>query len=287
MLDVWEQQSSENKEPAGESWEEWKANIEAEVRALRAELDAVKSQENNGLLVNHKIEIVELKEPEPVLPLKVYEPSEFDIQIKEEPERVGLLINQSIESDIQAFEVAYNKLEHDQHTAIWKLRDALAWSDERFDTVLCRLRDESRYQLQAGDTEHMTKKQIKAGFTDENDFRFLTVMKLPQSEKFRPLVDDTDVGVTDVAPMDATVAETTLETPAPVTSRQRGRPRKEREAITKSEAETTTEAPAAPIKRKPGRPRKERPTEETAAVLEEESAASPQRKPGRPRRGSV
>jgi hypothetical protein len=246
MLDVWDQQhddQSGESSPAGESWEEWKANIEAEVRALRAELDAVKSQggyglpvnqeikEGNGIPVNHKIEIIEPEEQKPDLSPIMDEGLE--------PGGNGLPVDQvnlNTESDIEAFEAAYAALERDQHTVIWKLREALSWSVERFDNMLCRLRDDGRYQLQAGDTEHMTKKQIKAGFTDENGFHFLTVMRFPQPETPRTSVDDTDIEASGDAPIGATaVDELTLETSAvPPTSRRRGRPRKQQQEAEKA-----------------------------------------------------
>jgi hypothetical protein len=299
LLDIWDRQHEAGEPiPAGVSWEEWKADIEAEVRSLRVELDEIKAQRDNGIPVNHRIKIIESGEQEPVLLPKVDETSELDIQSKEEPGQAGLLVNQGIESDIKTFEAAYNKLERGQHTAIWKLRDALAWPDEQFDTTLRCLRDEGRYQLQAGDTERMTKEQIKAGFTDENGFHFLTVMRLPHSpETPRPSMDDTGIEASEGAPMGTTAAdESTLETSAvPPTSQRRGRPRKQQQEAEKAIplipsaeffSKVVQSVQTATLQEEPETQAKEE-APSTAAVPEEEPAASPRRKPGKTRRGSV
>jgi hypothetical protein len=222
MLEQWEQAAGSGQ-PAGD---EWKATVEGRLRALEAELEAIKVQRSNSLLVNQTMQrmqrmqsdinhsAVNVQEEEPKSGLLVNQVNEVIENIVIEPEvnqddaalspdqvlaeeeaeesreSEELLVNQdenekaaqvvSLQVNyFEQFEAAFDALMKDRHAVIADLRRALDWPSEQFESVLRQLRDEGKYQLQAGDTAHLTKKQVAGGFTDENGFKFLTIMRRP------------------------------------------------------------------------------------------------------------
>lgn len=72
---------------------------------------------------------------------------------------------------------------------IFKLRDVMAdagLSDsKRFDSLLCRLRDEEQVQLHTGDVTVHTPEENEKGFTDENGYRMGTFTLSRAPEAFR------------------------------------------------------------------------------------------------------
>ena len=56
---------------------------------------------------------------------------------------------------------------------------------ERFDSLLCRLRDEEQVQLHAGDVTVHTPEENEKGFTDENGYRMGTFTLSKTPEAFR------------------------------------------------------------------------------------------------------
>jgi hypothetical protein len=66
------------------------------------------------------------------------------------------------------------------YVKIHELRDELNWSRDQFDRMLESLRDRGVLQLQDGDTDYFTYKNIEDSYVDENGFRFLTVMRRKQ-----------------------------------------------------------------------------------------------------------
>ena len=72
---------------------------------------------------------------------------------------------------------------------IFKLRDVMAdagLSDsKRFDSLLCRLRDEEQIQLHTGDVTVHTPEENEKGFTDENGYRMGTFTLSRAPEAFR------------------------------------------------------------------------------------------------------
>ena len=72
---------------------------------------------------------------------------------------------------------------------IFKLRDVMSDAGlndrERFDSLLCRLRDEEQVQLHAGDVTVHTPEENEKGFTDENGYRMGTFTLSRAPEDFR------------------------------------------------------------------------------------------------------
>ena len=72
---------------------------------------------------------------------------------------------------------------------IFKLRDVMSAAGlndrERFDSLLCRLRDEEQVQLHAGDVTVHTPEENEKGFIDENGFRMGTFTLSRAPETFR------------------------------------------------------------------------------------------------------
>ena len=72
---------------------------------------------------------------------------------------------------------------------IFKLRDVMSDAGlndrERFDSLLCRLRDEEQVQLHAGDVTVHTPEENEKGFIDENGFRMGTFTLSRAPETFR------------------------------------------------------------------------------------------------------
>jgi hypothetical protein len=216
-----------------DGWEEWRAGIEGKVRALEAEIEGLKAQGQNGLLVNQVTQDIAIPPSQP-LPAQP--------------------------NDIEAFEVAYNGLEHDRHVLIWQLRKTLNLPKERVDDVIRQLRDEERYQpMEGAETAKMTDEQLQAVFVDENDFKFHAVMRVP-AKAAEPM------SATEPEPEPEPEATTPEESPVPVTE-----PKDEPEP----------EAPVTPQRRRRGRPStKEKPEQATKATKKKvktskESPATP------------
>ena len=72
---------------------------------------------------------------------------------------------------------AYFELERGKfYVRICDLRRHLGWNAREFDAILTNLRDSGKIQLQGGDTDFFTDKDILESFIDENGFRKLTMM---------------------------------------------------------------------------------------------------------------
>jgi hypothetical protein len=74
------------------------------------------------------------------------------------------------------FERAYRELEGGKFfVRVCDLRRRLDWGPE-FDRMTAELRDAGKIQLQAGDTDYFSARDIADSFVDENGFRMLTLM---------------------------------------------------------------------------------------------------------------
>jgi hypothetical protein len=74
------------------------------------------------------------------------------------------------------FESAYRELEGGKFfVRVCDLRRRLNWGPE-FDRMAAALRDAGKIQLQAGDTDYFSARDIADSFVDENGFRMLTLM---------------------------------------------------------------------------------------------------------------
>lgn len=97
--------------------------------------------------------------PVKAAPQKPATPSEPDVITKPQP------------GDRELFRKAYEELDQgSSFVRIHLLRRKLAWSKERFDTLLTQLRAERIVQLHAGEVFSMSEEDIKQCFTDENNF---------------------------------------------------------------------------------------------------------------------
>lgn len=183
MLDKWDESGS--GEPTGEGWTEWRTAIEEKVRDLETELEAAKTQIDSGLLINQVNQNPLSAATEPAEPIKETQGEQEEDSLPVNQNKVKPVkasrknkMSESIDSDIKAFEAAYAKLERFDHALIWQLREALDWSVERFDAVICQLRDSRRYQIMQGaETGKMTDNQKQSAFVDDNGFKHHTIMR--------------------------------------------------------------------------------------------------------------
>lgn len=66
------------------------------------------------------------------------------------------------------FRSAFEDVKGDKsHAKIYELREKLGWTREKFDAVLMKLRDERKIQLVYGETNKMTKEQLKNSFIED------------------------------------------------------------------------------------------------------------------------
>jgi hypothetical protein len=86
MLDSWDEAG--NGAPSGNGWAEWRPVIEEKVQALQAEIEAIKAQAGNGLLVDQTIQS-ELSGNPPEESLLVDQG-----ELQEQPSEVDLLVDQ-------------------------------------------------------------------------------------------------------------------------------------------------------------------------------------------------
>jgi len=80
-------------------------------------------------------------------------------------------------ASVEKFKEVYHELERGKfYVRICDLRRHLGWSVQEFDAMLTGLRDVGKIQLQGGDTDFFTDKDLRESFIDENGFRKLTMM---------------------------------------------------------------------------------------------------------------
>lgn len=80
------------------------------------------------------------------------------------------------QDDRKLFRDAFEQLDQGRiFVRICNLRRKLGWSEERFNSLLRKLRSEGAVQLHAGDVSSMTEDDIAQSFTDENNFFYATL----------------------------------------------------------------------------------------------------------------
>ncbi len=78
---------------------------------------------------------------------------------------------------VEKFQAAYRELEQGRfYVRVYELRRHLSWPRDKFDTMVKTLRNARIIQLQAGDTENLSGKDVEDSFKDENGFLMLTLM---------------------------------------------------------------------------------------------------------------
>ena len=78
--------------------------------------------------------------------------------------------------DIATFRKTFDKLDCGRiYVRICNMRRELDWSEERFNTLLCKLRADGTIQLHAGDSATMTKEDVRLSYTDDNNFFYATL----------------------------------------------------------------------------------------------------------------
>jgi hypothetical protein len=88
---------------------------------------------------------------------------------------VGLTSEHS-SNDEDSFRKAFDKLDGGRiYVRICNMRRELGWNEERFNTLLRKLRRESTIQLHAGDVSTMTEEDVLLSYTDENNFFYATI----------------------------------------------------------------------------------------------------------------
>lgn len=74
---------------------------------------------------------------------------------------------------------------------LYDLRERLGWDRDDFDDMIKELRDERVLQLQVGDTETITAKNVEDAFRDENGFLMLTGMWRGTPDEIRAALEKT------------------------------------------------------------------------------------------------
>jgi hypothetical protein len=84
--------------------------------------------------------------------------------------------NVSPSNDYDLFHKTFEKLDGGRiYVRICNMRRELGWSEERFNTLLRKLRAEGIIQLHAGDVSTMTEEDVHLSYTDENNFFYATI----------------------------------------------------------------------------------------------------------------
>ena len=80
------------------------------------------------------------------------------------------------QNDYDLFQAAFDKLDGGRiYVRICNMRRELGWSEERFNTLLRKLRADGVIQLHAGDVSTMTENDVNQSYTDENNFFYATI----------------------------------------------------------------------------------------------------------------
>lgn len=84
--------------------------------------------------------------------------------------------NQAAQDDIQAFHSAYLAIgDGREFIRIHKIRETLAWPQERFNTVLEQLSTAYKIELQGGDPSKLTAEELESSYRDKDDQQFITI----------------------------------------------------------------------------------------------------------------
>ena len=100
-------------------------------------------------------------------------PAKFERELVAYAEKLSGIQNTS---DIEAFTMAYKEVGR-PYVEIYKLRTALGWTIDRFDSLLGDLANQEKIILQGGDPSSLTEEQIKNSFVENGYLRIAVSWK--------------------------------------------------------------------------------------------------------------